>query len=185
MKKQIRTHVLNRRNAIHPLEQIEYSAKIILNLTSSNPWKNAKSVMLYMSIGSEVFTLPLLSKAIEESKKIILPKVKGKHIIPIEVNEKFKLISSFGGILEPEAEEVYTGTIDLCIVPLVAFDDKGYRLGYGGGYYDRFLKEYESKIKLKLGLAYEKQKIEGIPAEEHDVTLDAICTENRIILFRK
>jgi 5-formyltetrahydrofolate cyclo-ligase len=185
MKKQIRTYALKRRNIIPPLEQIESSSKIISNLTNSDLWKNTKSVMLYMSVGSEVFTLPLLSKAIEENKKIILPKVKGKHIIPIEVDEKFKLISGFGGILEPEAEEIYTGIIELCILPLVAFDSQGYRLGYGGGYYDRFLKEYESKIKFKIGLAYEKQRLEEIPTEEHDVTLDAICTEKGITLFRK
>jgi len=181
MKKQVRLDALKKRNSIPLLEQIELSSKVINNLVDSSFWHNATSVMLYLSIGSEVFTLFLLSKAIEQDKELVLPKVKGKHIVPVRVGSNFKLISGFGGILEPEKGDEYVNSISLCVVPLVAFDNKGYRLGYGGGYYDRFLKKYNDKIKLKVGLAYEIQRYEDLPAEDHDMMLDAICTERGIM----
>lgn len=85
------------------------------------------------------------------------------------------------GILEPEetAEEIMINHMDLAIVPGVAFDPKGGRVGYGGGFYDRFFSNLQVKIK-KIALAYEFQILDRVPIEEHDISIDAIITEKCI-----
>lgn len=183
MKKLLRKKLLIIRNSIPLLDQINLSEKITQNVISTEEWKKSKTIMLYISINSEVMTLKLLSNAVEENKRIVLPKVVRNNIIPITLNKNFKLLSGYMGILEPIEGEEFEGLIDLAIIPLVGFDLQGYRIGYGGGFYDRFLKEYESKIKIKIGIAYELQKIQNIPYEEHDIKLDYVITEKQIYSF--
>ncbi|MGC8767563.1 MAG: 5-formyltetrahydrofolate cyclo-ligase [Brevinematia bacterium] len=180
-KKDIRKENIKKRNSIPVIEQIRNSQKILGALSETDFWKNSKTVMIYLSIGSEVFTLALITLSILEGKTILLPKVSGRDIIPVKVGRKFKLVSGFKGILEPNLSETFSGEIDIVIVPLVAFDEKGYRIGYGGGFYDRFLKS--NKVKLKVGLAYEIQKVKNLQPDDFDEKLDIVITENNIYYF--
>lgn len=180
-KSNIRRHFIQIRNNLPLSQQITLSQKIASTLVETPFWRNSKTVMLYLSTGSEVFTLALVTLSILEGKTTLLPKVSNKDILPIRVGKNFKIVSGFRGILEPESNDVFEGGIDLVIVPLVAFDEKGYRIGYGGGFYDRFLRK--NKAKLKVGLAYEIQKIEKLPSDNLDEKLDVVITEKGIYHF--
>ncbi|MEN2998148.1 MAG: 5-formyltetrahydrofolate cyclo-ligase [Brevinematia bacterium] len=183
MKGSIRRLLLSRRNSVPILEQVSLSESIHRRLLLTEYWKSSKSVMLYVSIGSEVMTLRLVTYVLEDGKVLILPKVRGREILPVAVTSKFKLVSGFRGILEPEGGEVFDSVIDIAIVPVVGFDENGHRLGYGGGFYDRFLAKNLERIKLKVGLAYECQKVNLLPYEDRDVKLDLVITENGVYSF--
>ncbi len=140
--------------------------------------KKAESILLYYPHKNEVDTLPIISDLLKEGKIVLLPKVQGKDIIPIQIKDLSNLKEGYAGIKEPEGNPVSVDSIDVIIVPGVAFDKKGHRLGYGKGFYDRFLKKTKG---LKIGLAYDFQVIEELPSEEHDVPLDLIITPTQII----
>ncbi len=176
MKKQIRESLLQKRE-LHTKTE-EDTNKIIEKLLSLPEIKKAKYILLYYPHRNEVNTLPLIKKFLKEGKNVLLPKVQGNNIIPIIFKDFSQLKEGYAGIKEPEGKPVSPEKIDIVIVPGVAFDRKGHRLGYGKGYYDRFLSKTDA---LKIGLAYDFQIVENLPAEEHDVPLDLIITPTQII----
>ncbi len=176
MKKLIREALLQKRE-LHTATE-EDSNRITQKLLSLPEIKVSKYILLYYPHKNEVNTLPVIQKLLKEGKSVLLPKVQGKDIIPIKINNLFQLKKGYAGIKEPEGEAVSPEKIDVVIVPGVAFDRKGHRLGYGKGYYDRFLLKTKAK---KIGLAYDFQIVQEIPAEEHDVPLDLIITPTQII----
>jgi len=141
--------------------------------------KTAKAVLLYYPHKNEVDTKPIIGKLLQEGKiTVCLPKVVGQNIVPVKVNSLSQLKEGYAGIKEPEGQPCPVEEIDLVVVPAVAFDRKGQRLGYGKGFYDRFLKETDA---LKVGLAYDFQVVDSLPAEEHDEPVDLIITPTGII----
>ncbi len=176
MKNLIREALLQKRELHEATE--EDKIRITEKLLSIPEIKRGEYILLYYPHRKEVDTLPIIKKLLKEGKKVLLPKVKGKEIIPILIKNLSHLKEGYAGIKEPEGEEVPLEKIDVIIVPGVAFDKKGHRLGYGKGFYDRFLKKVKG---LKIGLAYDFQILEELPAEEHDVPLDLIITPTKII----
>lgn len=160
-------------------------AQRIIELAS---FKASETVMCYMDFKNEVMTGCIIEYCLRNGKKVVLPLVDAingvKMIVPYEVMDLEKdLKPGVFGILEPRKESASlfnAGEIDLVVVPGVAFDEKRNRIGYGAGFYDRFLKSVKPDC-LKIGIAFEFQIYEAIPVEEHDMPLDLIITENRII----
>lgn len=165
----------------------EKSQKILARLTSLAEWKNAEFICAYMPTRSETDVTPALQKALSENKKIALPKTetgKDKGIMT------FRLVSSLDGLmrgrfglLEPNdsCEKLADESLRqaLCIVPTLAFDREGYRLGYGGGYYDRFLKNFNG---ISVGLVYGECLSDApLPRGEFDVAVDVIISESEVI----
>lgn len=162
-------------------EQVEEkSAAIAMNLHGIRKYKEARILLLYAAKGNEAMTRELIEKAITEGKRVLLP---------ITDNEKRELqvgeARSYGelrkgafGILEP-GEKATAGKIDVAVVPGIAFDRHGHRLGYGLGYYDKLFAR-QSEI-TKIGLAYDFQVVERLPREEHDHPMDFIVTESRVM----
>ncbi|MCX8028637.1 MAG: 5-formyltetrahydrofolate cyclo-ligase [Brevinematales bacterium] len=179
-KKDLRRELISKRNSLSIHNQIKLSIEISKKLISLEEWIISKCVMIYLSINSEVMTLHIMTKIIESNKILILPKVYENNLITIEVNRNFKIKSGYKGILEPIEGKPFEGYIDLAIIPLVGFNQNCFRIGYGGGFYDRFLATNYHRIKYKVGLAYECQKAENITKENHDVPLSAIITEKNI-----
>ncbi|HLD86993.1 MAG TPA: 5-formyltetrahydrofolate cyclo-ligase [Candidatus Nanoarchaeia archaeon] len=178
-KNLIRKDILEKRNSLK-MEQIrEYSEAIIKNLLVLDGYSKSKVVMLYASFGSEVDTHALIQNSLL-SKKVVLPKVNDGVIIPSLILSYDNLMPDFRGILEPiEALPIKHSTIDSVIVPGIAFDSQGNRLGFGKGNYDRFLKRATHAVKI--GLAYDSQMVESIPSQEHDVPMDFVVTPTRIL----
>ncbi len=184
MKNQLKQLILENRNSLTKDEIIEKSRQIEERLFNFNKYKESKAIMFYVSINSEVHTHEMIQKALLD-KRVIVPKVVHHEIEPSIVLDFDSLIPSGKfGILEPiEAMKIAYKNIDLVLVPGIAFDKQGHRIGYGFGYYDKFLAKVPKAIKI--GLAYDFQIIDDVPKEEHDVPVDFIVTEKRIIECEK
>jgi len=131
-----------------------------------------KRVMAYYSYNNEVGTSALIAKLIDQRNEVFLPRVKGDEIevVPYECGKGSK-----DCLFEPSGQAVDKSTLDCVIVPLVAFDNKRNRLGYGKGFYDRFLKNLKAQ---KIGIGFAVQEVANIETEAHDFPLDKIVTEN-------
>lgn len=149
---------------------------------------NAVNIMCYVSFGSEVETHNLISNWINSGKHISVPYVekthdKGNRMLAVSISGLDELSPGTYGILEPVLEEkniVAPQKFDVIIVPGTAFDEKKNRMGYGAGYYDRFLKETSTECS-KIGVCYDFQVYEEIPVDQFDVPVDMIITDKRII----
>ena len=172
-KETIRRRMLGTRNMLPPSEVEERSKSICNFVLESEEFKSAGTVGAYFAAGSEVRT----DMIIKAGKQLALPRVEGEKIAFYNVSNLHDLVQGRFGIMEPAAPASPARKIDLLVVPGIAFDKKGYRLGYGKGYYDRFL----SKSKpFAIGLAYSFQLLETLPHDVHDKKLDAIATESGI-----
>ncbi|MGL5868870.1 5-formyltetrahydrofolate cyclo-ligase [Clostridium chrysemydis] len=180
-KKNIRKSIIAKRD-LKKEENSLKDSKIFKNLISLNSYKRAKKVFIYIGFGSEINTKSLIKIMLREGKEVFVPKVLEEEMIALKITSLNNLIESKFKILEPigEKSDIDGEEFDLIIMPGVAFDRSGNRIGYGKGYYDKYLKDIKSDIK-KIALAYELQLIEEIETEEHDLKVDSIITENEII----
>ncbi|EOD01747.1 5-formyltetrahydrofolate cyclo-ligase [Caldisalinibacter kiritimatiensis] len=185
-KEKLRKEILNIRNNMKKSEVEGLSEKIISRLVNMDIFKESKNVMIYLSFKNEVDTYKLLSHCKRLKKNVIVPFTvkEKKEIIPTLLKDQEKeLVKSYYGYMEPSKEylrPVNKEDIDIVIVPGVVFDERCCRIGFGGGYYDRFFSDVKDKV-IKVGIAYEFQIVERVPVEEFDVPLDYVITEKRII----
>ena len=140
--------------------------------------------MYFVSFNNEVDTHEMIRSALK-NKTVIIPKVIHHEIEPSIIIDFDNLMPS-GRFNVPEPIEIMKmayKNIDLVLVPGIAFDREGYRLGYGFGFYDKFLKKVPKAVKI--GLAFDFQIVDQVPREEHDVPVDFIVTEERVIDCKK
>jgi len=168
--------MLEIRNRLNYSEISKRSKTIQEFVINSKEFKSAGVVGAYYALGSEVTTELIIERAKILGKKIALPRVEEDNIIFYELSSIKSLIRGRFGILEPPPYEQMSN-IDILIVPGIAFDKKGNRLGYGMGFYDRLL-SYEQIFSI--GLAYSFQLLENIPYDKYDKRLDAIASEDGI-----
>jgi len=185
MKKEVRKEVLSKRSSLKKEEVIQKSLSIKSKLSSLPEYINSQVRMFYISFRNEVETQDMIQESLDNGKRVIIPVVvKGdKNLLLSELKSFDELYTSTYGILEPKEEflrPVNAQDIDIVIVPGVAFDENGYRIGYGGGYYDRLIKRLPHSCKT-IAIAFEVQVIDSVPHESHDMKVDMIITEDRII----
>lgn len=192
-KAEIRRDIQKIRDSIVPELRHAKDIEISRRFQSLTIYQSAQAIMFFVSFRSEVDTFSLINHALSLGKQVILPKVitlyfsdvHERRLIPVEINtlkdlRQFQL--SKMGILEPISSLIFPlNKIDLIVMPGVAFDHKRNRLGYGGGYYDRFLSETIEK-PYTIALAYQEQIIKEVPVETHDIKVDKIITDKEIIL---
>ena len=135
-----------------------------------------KRIFVYLSFSSEAPTDKLVERLTERGWTVYCPRVEGKIMVAVEYGEDLAL-SDFG-IREPIGQ-AYLGKIDAAIVPMLAVDERGGRLGYGGGYYDRFLRERPETLRIAYGFDF--QIVKQVPTEEHDIKMDGVVTDKRIV----
>src|SRR3989344_2331190 len=183
MKNQLKESILQKRNSLSKEEILEKSEKIRNNLFNLKPYKSSKTVMFFVSFNSEVHTHEMIEESLK-NKTVVLPKV-AQHEIEASVIIDFdNLIPGKLGIPEPiETMKIAHKNIDLVLVPGIVFDKEGRRIGYGLGYYDKFLKKTPKAVKI--GLAFDFQLVDKIPREMHDVPVDIIVTEKRVVECKK
>ena len=157
------------------------SRKITAAFMESDIYKSSGAVMIYLSIGSEVRTDALLKKIFEDGKVCAVPVVRGKEIKISRFYKDGALVRSAFGIPEPEFPE-YCGIsgIDVIVIPALAYDARGYRIGYGGGYYDRLLSRVGSDIAL-VGFCYDKLIVDNIDYQPHDIKTEIVISDKRMI----
>ena len=184
-KGEIRKRIVGRRDSL-TREEIEAGSRAIFErLAGLEAILRASTLMVYLSFGSEVRTDELIRWGWGEGKTIAVPLCRpGKReIIPCRIDGFDQLETGHYGILEPKAalcRPVGKGTIGVVVVPAVAFDKMGRRVGYGGGYYDRFLPEVPQAAKV--GTAFACQIVPEVPSEAYDVPVDCIVTEEGTIV---
>jgi 5-formyltetrahydrofolate cyclo-ligase len=188
-KSRLREEALQRRNAVPSATRVLHSAEILQKLFERDFIREAGWIECYVSYGSEVETTGMIAHALAHGKRVAVPKVEGTNrMILSEVrNPVRELVPGWRGIREPKPEfvrPVPVGEMDALIVPGTAFDEKGHRIGKGIGFYDRFLPEAAGRIPI-VGVAFEVQLVSEIPVFPHDVPVDWIITEKRVIDCRR
>ena len=183
-KKIIRDQILKSKEEIDKINLKSYSDSIINQLYNTNYYKKAKTIMTFISFGAEVDTHDFIKTSIRNNKRIVVPITvpATKELKLSEVLDFDELEIGFYDILTPKDKfirYVDPSEVDLIIVPGVAFDRDGYRIGYGGGYYDRFLSKLDHITKISL--AFDMQFIDKVPREDFDIPVDYIITEKEII----
>lgn len=181
-KSTLRQRMLQQREQFSAEQRERWDREILRQLQKCERVRRAHTLMVYMSFRGEAGTDSILQWGLAEGKRLVAPvtRVRERELIPVEVRSLRKLTIGAFGIREPlfhEERRVPLSDIDLILIPGVAFDVKGGRLGYGGGFYDRFLSRLEPHT-WKIGLAYHWQIIEHVPMEPHDVLLDAIVCDS-------
>lgn len=159
-------------------EEIDLRSRRILdNLYLMDIYKDAQRIYVYVNYNQEVNTSFLIDKALNDGKTVLVPKVLGDEMVFYRITSRQELDSGAYGIPEPKEgcimDDMYEG---LMILPGLAFDKKHHRIGYGGGFYDRYLTEHPDF--MKLALCYDFQVFDVIETEEFDVPVDVIITEN-------
>ena len=184
-KKSLRRAMLDRRSALSFDEWALMSGAIQRRFLDSELFLGATVVALYAPVRREVDTSIVRSEALAAGKTILLPVVVGETLLFREISGDDDLVGGAFGIAEPrnECPEWQPGEADCIIVPGVAFDQSGRRIGYGKGYYDRTLHRLEGRGRL-VGFGFDFQLVAEIVGEPHDVALDLIITERRILPVR-
>ena len=148
--------------------------------------KHWSTLFIYVNFRSELETLELIQLCLSQGKRVAVPLVDASAVsmIPLQIQDPEKdLVPGYYGIPEPDPQKslrVAAREIDAAIIPGSVFDINGGRLGYGGGYYDRFLVNDAPQAK-RVGFAFEMQVIENVPVQPHDQPLDILITEKRIV----
>lgn len=182
----LRKNFLKRRSEISDSNKKSKSIKILSKLIKLDKLKNADNICTYVSKTGEVDTILLIEHLISMNKSVYVPKsnIKSNVMTFYKINSLSELSLGAFSVLEPiPGLEEYKNhnKYDLCIVPALSFDKQGFRLGYGKGYYDRFLKNFDG---VKIGLCFDEFITETLPKYNTDIAVDMIISEDETILCK-
>ncbi len=176
-KNELRREMLALRRTMSENVRKEYDERIYNNLVNLPQVQNSRTFLVYASSGAEVDTRRFINKMLEKEKTVAVPKCVGKQMIFLRIASLDELVRSSFGVDEPlNGEEITEFEGSVCIVPALRFDRDGYRLGWGGGFYDRFLNDYTG---YSVGICYE-QCYGKVPRDTYDVNTDIVIIENGI-----
>ncbi|MDO4617024.1 MAG: 5-formyltetrahydrofolate cyclo-ligase [Lachnospiraceae bacterium] len=178
LKKEIRKTVFQRRKEADPQKLIEDSAAIMEQLYATDAYKEASCIYAYMDYNKEVMTRSLCERAWADGKQVAVPKVHGKDMIYYILTTFDQLEEGYFHIPEPAWGEEANCEDALMILPGVAFDRNLHRVGYGGGFYDRYLEKHTGHVTCAV--AFEFQLVEEAPAEPTDIFPQMLITEKTI-----
>ncbi|MBI3597709.1 MAG: 5-formyltetrahydrofolate cyclo-ligase [Nitrospirae bacterium] len=188
-KQRLRNDVMTSRNKLTTAQRVIRSADILQKLFELEAVRDATWIHFYVSHGSEVETTGMIAHALSRGKRVTVPKMEpaSKQLMLSELKDPTRELSPGPiGIPEPKPEAVRpieVDRMDLFIVPGIAFDPRGNRLGQGAGYYDRLLTPVAERVPI-IGLAFELQVVERVPTGDHDIRVNWIITEKRVIECR-
>lgn len=187
-KKRFRREALTKRDGLTAEQRRNYSGRIIKKLIDLPCYVNADAILTYVSFRSEVDTFPLIERAFTDGKAVFAPKVLGKEMDFFRIYSLADLTAGYRGILEPSGRYSYDewrgdqlGQCALICMPGAAFDRARHRIGYGGGFYDRYLSGHLQRKVATAALAFDCQIFEEIPWEAHDIRPKWIITEKERI----
>lgn len=183
-KRLIREEILQKRKDLDKNIRGMYSEEITNKLLASSYYMNAKTIMCFISFSDEVDTHDFIKRALKDGKEIVVPITfsKSHELKPSRIESFNELEPGFYNILTPKKEFerfIDPNEIDLIITPGVAFKKDGYRVGYGGGYYDRFLSKIPNT--QTIAIAFSLQIVDELPIDNYDIPVDYIYTEKNII----
>lgn len=184
-KSSIREKMLGVRNNLTSHQIQSMSRDIFNTFIKLDKVQESPIIMAYLSFGSEVNADYIIEWAWSNNKRVVVPVClpKTRRMIPSIIDSFQQVEPGYFGIRQPKKEflrPVNKGIIDIIVVPAVAFDRRGYRIGYGGGYYDRFLAEIKEKA-IKIGLAFQCQLVSRLQVDKYDIPVDLIVTDKDVI----
>jgi len=177
-KAALRKHLLEKRDATSAELREISSEKIHQNLKKISAYTNSQNIACYFPIGSEINTYDIMLDILGQNKNLLLPRIVNDNLQFYIVSNLEKLEKGIFDIMEPKDSCKKAENIDCILVPTIGISKSGDRLGYGRGYYDKFL---SSTGAVKISLTYSKQIVKSIPSESHDIKIDLIITEDEII----
>jgi 5-formyltetrahydrofolate cyclo-ligase len=186
----LRKRILGSRDRLSSNEKHEKSLAVMDNFWSLWDMHRWSTLFMYVNFRSEVETLELITRCLHQGVRVAVPLVDASAVrmIPFLINDPVKdLVPGYYNIPEPDplaCQRVVPEEIAAAVIPGSVFDIHGGRLGYGGGYYDRFLVNDAPQAK-RIGLAFELQVVDKVPVEPHDQPLDILVTEKRIVNIRR
>lgn len=180
-KKTIRKEILTVRKNLKKDEVEELSVAVCGIVREQEVYKKAEDICLYMPINNETDVRYLAEPARREGKRVWLPKVAGSEMDFYAYDEDTKMIEGAYNIQEPESEEILKPDDNtLVIMPGAAFSEHRDRIGYGGGYYDKYLEKHPKC--MTMAVCYNFQIVDELPAEEHDIKPQAVVSETKVLL---
>jgi 5-formyltetrahydrofolate cyclo-ligase len=183
-KRALRREVISRRDALPEPTRAAASLAIAERVVALPEAGEAVSVMLFWSFGSEVDTAPLIERWTAQGTTVALPRIEGSDVVPVAFVPGAAMREASFGAMEPaEGRVLDPSELDLVVVPGVAFDRTGNRVGYGAGYYDRFLRRTREGVPA-VAIAFALQVVPEVPAGRTDRRVDAIVTEAEVIRCR-
>ena len=173
-KDELRKLLIKKRKEI--IDKKELSTRIVNKVLELDIYKEAKVIALYKSMKDEVNTNSLINESLKE-KVVLLPRTINNEMYFVIINQDTLYEKSNIGVLEPIGKR-YNDKIDLIIVPGIAFDNDLNRIGFGKGYYDKYLSHQDI---YKIGICFDEQIVDYIPTLDHDIKMDMIITEKKLI----
>lgn len=177
-KKDIRKYIYGVRKKCTDQEVENWSRKITEKVLSHPAFIQAEKIMVYADYNHEVITRYIIEEAWKLKKEVAVPKVSGKDMIFYKLTDFSQLEEGYYGIPEPTKGQIADWQDALMIMPGVAFDRDNHRVGYGGGFYDRFLEKHPGLVRLAI--AFEFQILEQVPVEPTDILPQIIITEEKL-----
>jgi 5-formyltetrahydrofolate cyclo-ligase len=180
-KATLRRAVLAQRDALEPADRAARSAAIADRVLGLPELADARSVMAFWSFGSEVETQPIIHGLHADGARVVLPRIEDRDVVPVAYVPGDPVSETSFGALEPVSGEVVpAGQLDAVLTPGVAFDRAGFRVGYGGGFYDRLFRRTRPDV-FRVAVAFALQVVEEVPHGNADLPVDAIVTEDGVI----
>ena len=172
-KKELRKKIREQKRAMTPLQIESASQKLAELFLKTEQYRHAKTLYGYLPYNQEVRTVPILEQALADGKKVAVPKIYGDEMRFIYLPDLSQVEKGYSGIPEPVADGPEgDDPTALVLMPGIAFDEEGHRIGYGGGYYDKFLaKEPDHPT---VALCYEFQMFPHLDVEEHDIPVNLV-----------
>ena len=182
MKNTLRRELLEKRRA-HGRNEA-YDARIAQRILALPAWERAQTIFLYTPLSWEVGTQAMLCAALSQGRRCAVPVCRENgEMDAVRVTLDTVYVRTSLGVREPQGGEILSPeSLDLLLIPALAFDRSGFRLGRGGGYYDRFLPRTRG---VKIGLAYAPFVLDEVPRQAHDIPVDAICTQEDLMWIKK
>ncbi|MEK4426174.1 5-formyltetrahydrofolate cyclo-ligase [Solibacillus sp. FSL K6-1523] len=185
-KKQLRIRVIQQLNQMSTSDYRNRSLVIAKKLFDEQVIRNAKTIAITISNQPEVDTTAIIEQLWQLGKRVVVPKCEpaDRTMAFYAINSFMQTERVFKNILEPipaQTELVEKNKIDVIIVPGVIFDNSGYRIGFGGGYYDRYLPSFQGEL---ISLAFEEQLMDQIPKEPHDIPIHILITDKGRLNFQ-
>ena len=173
-KKELRVKMKKIRDQL-PIEERRQADRTIFNILKNlDEIKSSRVIYTYVSFGSEVSTREIMAWCLDQKKCLAVPGIEGKEMNFYRVTSLSELVPGIWGIPEPAGKRQPVTQPGIMLVPGPAFDKKGYRLGYGGGFYDRYLARRPDLQKTSIGLAYQVQLVDKLPVEACDLPVQRI-----------
>jgi 5-formyltetrahydrofolate cyclo-ligase len=183
LKARLRTSALDARHRLSPRERRDASAAISDRLLRQVELQRPGHVLVYAAMEEEVDLATAVGPLRERGVRTLFPRVRGEQLELVAASDLLTLKLGYRGIREPSGPRIDPGIVDVAVVPGVAFDPHGGRLGHGGGHYDRLLAQLSPDC-LRVGTCFSAQVVPRVPRQEHDEPVDLVLTERARYLTR-